>query len=92
MKPALHQKSPLEAESRDQEVESDGTETVALQEGHEEPKAHEDHDMNILKTCRKNTIQSFKTIVKINQKHYSMTMTSIKMDVFKPIVSCTNIP
>lgn len=54
MEPALHQKSPLDAESRNQEVESDGAKAVALQKGHEEPKAHEDHDVNILKTCRKN--------------------------------------
>ncbi len=53
MEPALHQKSPLDAESRNQEVESHGTKAVALQEGHEKAKAHEDHDMNILKTCRK---------------------------------------
>lgn len=53
MEPALHQKSPLDAECRNQEVESHGTKAIALQESHEKAKAHEDHDMNVLKTCRK---------------------------------------
>ncbi len=52
VKPALHEKSPLQTKGGDEEVESDSAEAVALQEGHEKAKTHKDHHMHILKTCR----------------------------------------
>lgn len=76
MKPALHQKSPLDAERRDQEVESHGTETIALQEGHEEAKANEDHDMNILKTCRLN-LQNRSNMSKVLNGDYICVLVSV---------------
>ena len=51
MEPALHQQSPLKAKSSDQEVEAHRAEAVALQKGHEEAKAHEDHHVDILEAC-----------------------------------------
>lgn len=52
VEPALHEQSPLQAEGGDQEVEAHAAKTVALQEGHEESKPNEDHDMDVLETCR----------------------------------------
>lgn len=52
MEPALHEKSPLETEGRNQEVEAHTTEAVALQEGHEEAESNKNHDMDILEAWR----------------------------------------
>lgn len=52
VKPALHEKSPLQTKGGDEKVESDPAEAVAFQEGHEKAKTHKDHHMHILKTCQ----------------------------------------
>lgn len=52
MEEALHERGPLQRESSNQEVESHATETIALQEGHEEAEANEDHHMHILETWK----------------------------------------
>lgn len=49
MEPALHQQRPLEAKRCDEEVETHGAKTVALEKSHQEAKAHKDHHMDILK-------------------------------------------
>lgn len=48
---ALHERSPLQRKSSNQEVESHTAEAIALQKGHEEAKANEDHHVHILETC-----------------------------------------
>lgn len=53
MEEALHECGPLQRKGGNQEVESHAAETVALQEGHEEAEANEDHHMYILETCIK---------------------------------------
>lgn len=50
VEPALHEKSPLEAEGSDQEVESHSAEAVAFEEGHEEAESNKDHHVDILET------------------------------------------
>ena len=50
MEEALHKSGPLQGEGCDQEVEAHTAEAVTLQEGHEEAKANEDHNMHILET------------------------------------------
>lgn len=50
---ALHECGPLQCEGGDQEVEAHTAEAVALQEGHEEAKANEDHHVHVLETCTK---------------------------------------
>lgn len=50
--PALHEQRPLDAEGCQQEVEAYSAEAIALQEGHKEAEAHEDHGVHILETCR----------------------------------------
>lgn len=52
---ALHEETPLEAEGRQEQVDADTTEPVFLQERHEEPKADEDHHVDVLKHCRHET-------------------------------------
>lgn len=52
---ALHECGPLQRKGCDQEVESHTAEAVALQEGHEEAKANEDHHVHVLETCAKKT-------------------------------------
>ena len=42
------QRGPLDGEGGDQEVVSHSTESVLLQEGHQETKTDEDHDVHIL--------------------------------------------
>lgn len=51
MEEALHERGPLQGKGCDQEVEAHTAEAVALQEGHEEAEANEDHHMHILETC-----------------------------------------
>lgn len=53
VEPALHEKSPLQTEGGNQEVEAYTTEAVAFQEGHEETKSNEDHDMDVLEALNK---------------------------------------
>lgn len=48
---ALHEGGPLQGKGCDQEVEAHAAEAVALQEGHEEAEADEDHDVHILEAC-----------------------------------------
>lgn len=52
MEPALHEQSPLDPESSDQEVEPHAAEAVTLQEGHEETKSNKDHHMHVLEAWR----------------------------------------
>lgn len=49
---ALHEQAPLQAEGSQEQVDAHATESVSLQESHEEAKADEDHDVDILKHCR----------------------------------------
>lgn len=53
MEEALHECGPLQREGGDQEVEAHAAEAVALQEGHEEAEANEDHHMHVLETWTK---------------------------------------
>lgn len=53
MPDALHEESPLQAEGSQEQVDADAAEPVSLQEGHQEPEADEDHDVDILKHCRR---------------------------------------
>lgn len=53
MPEALHQKAPLQAEGSQEQVDTHAAESISLQESHEEAKADEDHDVDILKHCRK---------------------------------------
>ena len=45
---ALDDDGPLEGERRQEEVEADRRVAVPLQERHQEPEPHEDHDMDVL--------------------------------------------
>ena len=47
----LQQQAPLEAKGGQQQVDAHTAESIALQEGHQEAKADEDHHMDILKHC-----------------------------------------
>lgn len=51
VEPALHQESPLDPKSSQEEVEADSSKAVALKEGHEEAKAHKNHHVHILESC-----------------------------------------
>lgn len=59
MEPALHEQSPLESKSSDQEVESYAAEAVPFQEGHEETKSNKDHHMHVLEAWREKQIFPF---------------------------------
>lgn len=48
MKESLHNRAPLKAQSREKEVETNTTKAILFQEGHEEAKPNEYHDMHIL--------------------------------------------
>ena len=45
--PAANEQSPFEHVGRDQKVERDATESVPLEEGHQEAEAHEHHRMDV---------------------------------------------
>lgn len=49
---SLDEDRPLEGKSSDQKIESHPTEAVALQEGHQEAEAEENHDVDVLEACR----------------------------------------
>lgn len=49
---ALDERGPLQGKGGQEEGEAHAAEAIALQEGHEEAEAHEDHDVHILETCR----------------------------------------
>lgn len=51
VEPALHQESPLDPKGSKEEIETHGSESVTLEEHHEEAKAHKDHHMNVLESC-----------------------------------------
>lgn len=53
MEEALHECGPLQREGGNQEVEAHAAEAVALQKGHEEAEANEDHHMDVLETYTK---------------------------------------
>lgn len=69
VEPALHEKSPLQAEGGDQEVESHTTEAVAFQEGHEETKSNKDHDMDVLEAWREGNTQWMSVELQSNDLH-----------------------
>lgn len=48
MKESLHNRAPLKAQSSEKEVETNTSEAILLQEGHEEAKTNEYHDVHIL--------------------------------------------
>lgn len=49
---ALHEEAPLQPKSSQEQVDTHTAEPISLQEGHKEPEANEDHDVDILKHCR----------------------------------------
>ncbi len=49
MPESLHEETPLQAEGSQKHVDAHAAEPVSLQEGHQEPKTDEYHDVNILK-------------------------------------------
>lgn len=61
---ALHEEAPLQPKGSQEQVDAHAAEAVALEEGHEEPEANEDHDMNILEHWRKQRWGQFVLIVK----------------------------
>lgn len=50
---SLDEDRPLEGKGGDQKIESHPTEAVAFQEGHQEAKAKENHDVDVLEACRR---------------------------------------
>lgn len=52
VEPALHEQSPLDSESSDEEAEPHAAKAVTFQEGHEETKSNKDHHMHILEAWR----------------------------------------
>lgn len=65
---ALHERGPLQGEGCDQEVEAHAAEAVALQEGHEEAEADEDHHVHVLETCT--TWKTLSKIMEIMSQEY----------------------
>lgn len=61
---ALHEEAPLQSEGGQEQVDAHAAEAISLEEGHEEPEANEDHDMNILEHWRKQRWGHFILIVK----------------------------
>lgn len=59
VKKALHNRTPLEAQSSKKEVETHTTETIFLQKGHEEAKPNKYHDMHILEYCKREEEETF---------------------------------
>ena len=55
----VHQDGPLDGQTRDQEVESNGSEPVLLQESHEEAEANEDHHVDVLEHCNNGQVIFF---------------------------------
>lgn len=51
MEPALHQESPLDPKGSEEEIETHGSESITLEECHEEAKAHKDHHVDVLESC-----------------------------------------
>lgn len=51
VEPALHQESPLDPKGSKEEIETHGSESITLEERHEEAKAHKDHHVDILESC-----------------------------------------
>ena len=51
VEPALHQDSPLDPKGSKEEIETHGSESITLEEHHEEAKAHKDHHMDVLESC-----------------------------------------
>lgn len=72
MEPSLHEQCPLDAESCQQEVEAYSAEAVALQEGHEEAEAHEDHGVYILEACRESAVEDLSLL----QRRSALSLTS----------------
>jgi hypothetical protein len=57
MKEAIAENRPLNIECSNQQVESNGTKSVSLEECHQETKSNEHHNMNILEYCAHNKIE-----------------------------------
>lgn len=53
---SLDEDRPLEGKGGDQEIESHPTEAVAFQESHQETKAKENHDVDVLEACRRGRV------------------------------------
>lgn len=45
---ALHEETPLQSEGSQEQVEAHAAEAISLQKGHQEAKANEDHNVDIL--------------------------------------------
>lgn len=45
---ALHDQTPLQSEGGQEQVEAHAAEAISLQKGHQEAKANEDHNVDIL--------------------------------------------
>lgn len=87
MPQALHEEAPLQPEGGQEQVDAHAAETVALEEGHEEPEANEDHDMNILEHWRKKRWGQFVLIVKqasaLCQRGSDVGLRAIKVNQIK---------
>lgn len=68
VEPALHEKSPLQTEGGDQEVEAHTTEAVAFQKGHEESESNKDHDVDVLEAFKEETAERKKSVMQ--QLHF----------------------
>lgn len=49
MPDALHEEAPLQPKGSQEQVDTHTAEPISLEEGHKEPEANEDHDVDILK-------------------------------------------
>lgn len=45
----LHEEAPLQPKGSQEQVDTHTAEPISLEEGHKEPEANEDHDVDILK-------------------------------------------
>lgn len=55
---SLHEEAPLQAEGSQEQVDSHAAEPILLEERHQEAKADEDHDVDVLKHWRIPSIQN----------------------------------
>lgn len=76
MQESLHNRAPLKAQSSEKEVETDTTEAILLQEGHEEAKPNEYHDMHILEYWKRGKEKNKKALKKRAQRILSYILFS----------------
>lgn len=76
MKESLHNRAPLKAQSSEKEVETNTTEAILFQEGHEEAKPNEYHDMHILEYWKRGKKKNKKALKKRAQRILSYILFS----------------